>query len=77
MCGLEQRGRAERRQPLDLVTNSGSTRVTNRVTGTRRVTRAAASEGEKPAAGASRAGAGENFFGAGRGMKLVTVNVEV
>ena len=77
MCGLERRGRAALRQPRDLVTNSDSPLVTNRVTGARRVTRGAVPEGEKPAAGASRAGTGENFFGAGRGMKLVTVCVEV
>ena len=72
-----RRGRAAKCPLRDIVTKRGSPRVTNRVTGARRVTRGAAPEGEKPAAGRSRAGADENIFGAGRGMKLVTVSVEV
>jgi hypothetical protein len=60
-----------------MVTNRGSLRMTNRVTGARRVTFAEGLEGEKPAAGASSVGSGENFFVVGRGMKLVTVCVEV
>jgi hypothetical protein len=61
----------------DAVTNSGSGRVTNRVTGTRRVTSLSGSEGQKPADGASGARSGENFFEAERGMELVTVSLEV
>jgi hypothetical protein len=55
------------------VTKLGSVRVTNRVTGAQLVTRGAAQEVEKPVA----CGAEELFFGVGRGMKIVTVSVEV
>ena len=77
MWGLEPAERAAGSQPPDPVTNSGSPRVTNRVTGTRRVTSRAGSGEEKPAAGPPRAGGGKIFFGAGRGIELVTVSVEV
>ena len=67
-----------------MVTNRGSPRVTNRGTGALRVTRGAGRKGkkgrvkgEKTVVGLPRDAADENFFKAGRGMKLVTVSVEV
>ena len=84
MRGFEQPRRAAQCRARDIVTNRGSPRLTNRGTGALRVThgegakgKKGKSEGEKTVAGLSLDAARENFFTAGRGMKLVTVSVEV
>lgn len=84
MRRFEWRSRGAQCQPCDLVTNRGSSRVTNRVIGARRVTHGTRSKGkkgrvkgEKTVKYLSRDAAAEKFFRAGQGMKLVTVSVEV
>lgn len=77
MCGVELMTRVAGAPPRDSVTNSGSARVTNRVTGTLRVTVGEGPEGVWRGKSPPRVRAGKIFFAAGRGMRLVTVSVEV